>query len=53
MGGSPDERCRSEALFFTTKARSSEISTIIPLEREARTGKGWALGRDRNNVNRA
>src|SRR5882672_5411002 len=31
MGGSPEDRCRSEALFLTTKARSSEISTIIPL----------------------
>src|SRR5258706_16079446 len=31
MGGSPEDKCRSEALFLTTKARSSEISTIIPL----------------------
>src|SRR5258708_10807553 len=31
IGGSPEDRCRSEALFLTTKARSSEISTIIPL----------------------
>src|SRR6266853_942989 len=30
MGGRPEDRCRSEALFLTTKARSSEISTIIP-----------------------
>src|SRR5213593_3858229 len=30
MGGRPDDRCRSEALFLTTKARSSEITTIIP-----------------------
>ncbi|MOA43823.1 hypothetical protein D3C78_1660180 [compost metagenome] len=26
IGGSPDDRCRSEALFLTVKARSSEIS---------------------------
>src|SRR5258708_36388262 len=31
IGGSAEERCRSEALFLRTKARSSEISTIIPL----------------------
>src|SRR3989442_10828398 len=30
MGGRPEDRCRSEVLFLTTKARSSEISTIIP-----------------------
>src|SRR5258708_6084501 len=30
MGGRPEDRCRSEALFLTTKASSSEISTIIP-----------------------
>src|SRR5213594_2531818 len=30
MGGRAEDRCRSEALFLTTKARSSEISTIIP-----------------------
>src|SRR5258708_6977199 len=30
MGGSPEDRCRSEALFLTTKARSSEIANIIP-----------------------
>src|SRR6266540_914908 len=32
MGGRPEDRCRSEALFLTTKARSSEISTIIPFD---------------------
>src|SRR5258708_9466615 len=30
IGGRPEDRCRSEALFLTTKAKSSEISTIIP-----------------------
>src|SRR5216684_569891 len=30
MGGRPEDRCKSEALFLTTKAKSSEISTIIP-----------------------
>jgi pyridoxal phosphate enzyme (YggS family) len=30
MGGNPADKCRSDALFFTEKASSSEISTIIP-----------------------
>src|SRR5687767_11690682 len=30
MGGSPDDRCRSDALFFTTKASSSVRSITIP-----------------------
>src|ERR1700693_660013 len=29
MGGTPAERCRSDALFFTAKARSCAISTAI------------------------
>src|SRR5215216_3178640 len=29
MGGSPADRCRSEALFLTEKARSSEISIFV------------------------
>src|SRR5690349_6934747 len=29
MGGSPDDRCRSDALFFTTKASSSVRSITI------------------------
>src|SRR5580658_4230571 len=29
IGGRPYERCKSEALFLTTKASSSEISIII------------------------
>src|SRR3979411_304360 len=40
IGGRPADRCRSEALFLTTKARSSEISTIIPFNvRPERTPK--------------
>src|SRR5690606_13569613 len=31
IGGSPAERCRSDALFFTENARSSAISTCLPL----------------------
>src|SRR5690606_8631031 len=31
MGGSPADRCRSDALFFTLKARSWVISTCVPL----------------------
>src|SRR5436305_15162050 len=31
MGGSPEDKCRSDALFFTTKASSSVRSiTILP-----------------------
>src|SRR5437870_5224398 len=37
MGGRPEDRCRSEALFLTTKARSSEISTIIPFNVRCRS----------------
>src|SRR5260221_4965698 len=34
IGGRPEDRCRSEALFLTTKASSSVRSiTILPLER--------------------
>src|SRR5262245_12263114 len=34
MGGRPDDRCRSDALFLTTKASSSVRSiTILPCER--------------------
>src|SRR2546423_9929328 len=29
IGGTPEDRCRSEALFFTAKARSCAISTAI------------------------
>src|SRR6185436_19220437 len=31
MGGSPAERCKSEALFLTEKASSSAISMLGPL----------------------
>src|SRR5436190_17452024 len=30
MGGSPDDRCRSDALFLTTKASNSVRSITIP-----------------------
>src|SRR5687767_9566795 len=30
MGGRPDDKCRSDALFFTTKASSSVRSITIP-----------------------
>src|SRR5512139_1126460 len=30
IGGSPEDRCRSEALFFTTKASNSVRSITIP-----------------------
>src|SRR5260221_4838526 len=32
IGGRPDDRCRSEALFFTTKASNSVRSITIPRE---------------------
>src|SRR5260221_3637636 len=35
MGGRPAERCRSEALFLTEKARSSAISIGVPRTVEA------------------
>jgi hypothetical protein len=30
MGGSPDDKCKSDALFFTAKASSSAISIFSP-----------------------
>ena len=32
IGGNPAERCRSEALFLTAKARSSVMSIYNPLD---------------------
>jgi hypothetical protein len=35
MGGNPDERCRSDALFFTLKARSSVMSIGVHPQRRS------------------
>src|SRR5204862_6307695 len=42
IGGTPEDRCRSEALFLTAKARSCAISTAIdsPGDGGLRCGKG-------------
>src|SRR5690348_121060 len=45
IGGSPADRCRSEALFLTAKARSSAMSIYNPCCRaQARRAPGARLG---------
>src|SRR6185436_11938197 len=41
IGGRPDERCRSDALFLTTKASSSVRSITIPSQPGALKNKGF------------
>src|SRR5688572_21425339 len=45
IGGSPDERCRSDALFLTAKARSSVMSIYNPLRLSPAAGRSWRFGR--------
>src|SRR5512135_1833299 len=43
MGGNPAERCRSDALFLTAKARSSVMSIADLVARPAAVGAGLEL----------
>src|SRR6478736_4919412 len=42
IGGTPEDRCRSEALFFTANARSCAISTAIDAPEPKVAGAGRA-----------